>query len=333
MLEEIGKDFAVELSTILAQDFDRADYLGAIGTCYGGVLSGDKVAVINNGSFADSVVAGCNPAWGTPAGSTDATWELGNFMIAKQYCYDTMVPEIKRFEKLYELSTVEAAKKWISAQMESAFAQSVIARGFFGSTKAADYTTAGFVGSQGLFTDALNAITAGTADATQETAIATNTKAWLKTDMNAVNTLESLISDADADIKASPNAVIVINSDFWDAVGYNLKVNKGINIESQWTALFGGLKETTYEGYKVIVVPAIDAINKKMVTGDLFFGHPNIALFTTQDNMLFASASDERAGIGTVKVFDDDNTQTTRALVKYSLGAMIPNKKKFQLAY
>lgn len=333
MFEEIGKDFAVELSTLLAEDFDRADYLAAIGNCYSGVLSGDKVGVVPNGVFGDAVVAQCNPAWGTPKALVNTTWVLGSFMIPKQYCYDTMASEIKRYEKLYELSTIDAAKKWISSQVESAFAASVVAKAFFGSTTTADYASAGFEGVNGIFTQCANYLGSGDADASQATVIGTNTKAWLKTGTNALEAIENMISDAPTDVKASENAVIVMNEGFYDALMFNLKVNKGVFIESQWSALFGGFKATTYNGYKLVVVPMMDKVLGAMATGDKFKDHPNMALFTTSDNLLFGASTNEQAGLGSVDIFDDKNTQTTKAIVKFSLGALVPNPKGFQLCY
>lgn len=326
------KDFIKELSILLAKDFSREDWLAKIGKVYTGIMSGDNIGILSQGSFKDAVIASCNPNWGEADDMASQKWDLNTFGVYKSFCYDNLLPELKRAQKLYDLTSNEAAMKWISDYVEKAFVESVVAKAFFASKEAGDYTTAGFDGINGLFTLAQNFVAGGQADANQITPITTNTKAALKAGTTAVDIIETLIDDAPADVKGDENAVIIMNQTMYDAMAYNLKINKGIYIESQWSALFNGLKETTYNGYKLVVIPTLDKIMGQMVSGDKFYGKAGIAMFTTTDNILFGTTSDDEAGVANVDVFEDKTSQDTKAVVKYSLGAAIADPKMFQLA-
>lgn len=330
---EYSKDFIKELSILLAKDFDRTDYLNVLGKSFTGILPNDKVGILPGGGFTDSVIAGCNPTFKSQPSLDKETWSLNNFMIATQWCYDQLDSELKRNQALYDLTENEAANAWITDYMQRALSESVIARAMFASTTAADYTTAGLNGIDGILTQMLNYVSGGQADASQVVPITTNTKAWGKTGTNTIDTLEALIDAASADVKASPNAVIVMTQAFYDCLRYNLVINKGIYIESQWTALFGGLKETEYNGYKIIIVPAMDNVITHMVSGDKFYQKPLVAYMTTTDNVYFGSQSNKEAGIADLDIFNDKNTQTTKAIAKFSLGVVLPSAKDFSLAY
>ena len=330
MFEELNEYFALQLSKLLARELDNTDYLAQIGSVYSGVMSGDKVGILSRGTFKNAIAASCNPAWTEATTPTQDTWALANFMIPASFCYDNFIAEIKRYQQLYTLDGNSAAQKWVTDYMKNAFNESVIAKGLFGSTVSGDYTSVGFGGINGILTLALNAIAGGAS--ARQTTIATNTNAALRTGTTALDALTSMIADAPIDVKASKNAVIIMNQAFYDALAINLINNKGFNIESQWTALSTGLKIATIWNYKVVIVPMMDRVMASMVSGDKFFGKAGVALFTSTDNILFGSSSNEVAGVGNVDVFDDKPNQMTKAIVKYSLGALIADETQFQLA-
>lgn len=328
-----SQDFIKELSIYLAKDFNKETFLNKIGKTYTGILNGDKVGIFSQGSFMDAVVASCNPTFSAPKNIAQQTWSLGNFGIYKEWCFDDLNAELKRNQKLYDLESNEAAQKWITEYMEKAFVESIIAKAFLASTDPSANVTSGLNGINGILPQMINYVSGGLADGSQVVPISTNSKAWGKTGTNAVDILETLIDAAPASVKASANAEIIMTQAMYDAVAYDLKLNKGIYVESQWEALFGGLRETTYNGYKVVVVPALDGIIEQLQSGDQFYGKPLIAIMTTSDNLLFGSSSDEEAGVADVDVFDDKKTQTTNAKVNYSLGAVVADPKGFSIAY
>lgn len=325
--------FIKELSILLAKDFSKDTFLNAIGKMYTGILPGDKVGIMSQGSFTDAVIASCNPTFKTPKSIAKETWSLNNFGVYLEFCFDDLLPELKRNQQLYNLTENEAANAWMTSYVEKAVVESVIAKGFMASTNSSDNVTVGLDGIDGVLTQMLKYVSGGQADATQVVPIATNSKAWGKTGTNAVDVIEELIEAAPASVKASDNAVIIMTQAMWDCVAYDLKLNKGIYIETQWNVLFGGLKETTYNGYKVVVIPALDGIITQLQSGDAWYQKPLIAMMTTTDNLLFGSQSDDEAGIANLDIFNDKKSQTTNVVATYSLGAVVADPKGFSLAY
>lgn len=330
---EYDKDFVAELSKILAKTFDRTDYLAKISKTYTGVLSGDKVGIRSVSSFQDVGVASCNPNYTSINSGSAATWDLANLGLYKYLCFDDLDAEMKRAQKLYDLESNEAAMFVMKDFAERALTEALIARSFFASKTAADNVTPGLDQINGFLTQMLAQVSGGTADASQVVPISTNSKAWGKTGTNAVEVLENLIDAAPASVKNSDNAVIITTQALWDCVAYDLKINKGLYIESQWTALFGGLKETTYGGYRVVVVPALDNIINQLQSGDVWYNKPLIGIFTSVDNLFIGSSSNEAKGIDSVDIFNDKTAQVTRLVANFSLGALVPDPKGWALAY
>lgn len=325
--------FIKELSILLAKDFSRDNFLNAIGKMYTGILNGDKVGIMTQGSFTDSVIASCNPEFTSPSSPEQETWSLNNFGIYKEFCFDNLLPELKRAQALYDLTQNEAANVWMTEYVEKALVESVIAKAFMASTEAGDNVTAGLDGMNGILTQMLAYVANGKADAAQVVPVATNTRAWGKTGTNAVDVIENLIEAAPAEVKASNNAIIIMTQAMYDCMAYDLKINKGIYVESGWSALFGGLKETTYNGYKLVVIPELDGIITKLQSGDKWYQKPLLAVMTTTDNLLFGSQSSDEAGIAELDIFNDKKTQTTNVIAKYSLGAVVADPKGFSIAY
>lgn len=325
-------DFIKELTILLGKDFDRTDWLNEIGKSYTGVINGDNIGIMSQGGFTDAVLASCDPEFTTPEGISTKNWELGNFGIYKKFCFDDLLPELKRNQKIYDLSENEAAQKWLGEYVEKALIESVIAKAFFASKDSSDYTTRGLDGINGFLKQMIDAVSDGRADNEQIVPIATNSKAWGKTGTNAVDTIEELIENAPSYVKGSNDAIIIMTQAMFDCMAYDLKINKGIYIESQWETIFGGLKVSTYNGYKLVVIPMLDSIINQMQSGDLFYQKPLLAIMTTKDNLVYGTSTDE-SGIANVDIFEDKNTQSTKVVAKYSLGVEVVDDKGFSLAY
>lgn len=328
-----NRDFIKELSILLVQDFVRENWLAKIGRTYTGIMDGDNAGIASKGSFKDAVEASCDPEWTDPDTFATQKWSLGKFMIPKKFCYDNILPEIRRHQSLYNLSEDEAARTWMTSYLENAFAEAVIAKGFFASKNSGDYTTAGFGGIDGILTQMKNYVAGGEADTDQVTAISTNTKAWLKTGTNAIDVIENVIDDAPASVKGSDDAILIVNQTFFDCLSYCLRIAKGINIESQYSDTFKGLKTATYGGYELVIIPQLDAVMAQMVSGDAWYGKAGVVIFTNKSNLLFGTSSTEEAGVADVAISEDFKSQSTLALVKFSLGAVVADPKGFQIAY
>ena len=323
-MENIG-NLAKQLNVILSEGLASENFLAKVGTLYTGIQNGDLVGTNIAGSFADAATASCNPTWAEGDVMDTKTWSLANIAIYKKFCNETLASELKRNQPLDAIGS--PAEELIKAQLTESFIQSVVANGFLGYTGS---STAGLKSIDGIFTQM--AVMA-TADPTKKVEIATNTKAAMNAGVTAVDVLENLIDAGSAKLHAASDQILVMTDAMWRAVSYNLKVNKGVYVENQWKALFGGVKETEYDGIPVIVIPTLDGIIANMGADDLFYKKPYLAAYTTKSNILFGSQNTVEAGLADVKVQEDFAAQDTKALVKYSLGAVVANPAYFVLAY
>lgn len=333
MYFEFDNTFIKELSQLLAKDFSREDWLRAIGTMSTGVITGDKIGILPQGSFKDVVKAGCKPTY-TPFGSpVKDSWLIKNFGIYKEMCYDDLEPEVTRGMKLYDLASDESARFIMTQFVERAVVESVIARAFFANSDTSKNTTTGLDEIDGLFVQAINLVAGGEADSDQIVPIATNSKAYAKTGTNAIDILESVIEAAPAEVKGSDKAVIIVTQALYDALRYNLTVNKGFYVSEQLEYLFNGMRKGTYNGYELIVMPALDSIILNLQSGDQFYQKPLLAFMSTKDNIRFGSSSDEEAGIADLDIFNDRSAKTTKINAVFSLGVAIADPKSFVMAY
>lgn len=331
MINELDGSFVKELSKLILKDFSKETFLGSFGKVYNGIAENDKVGLFQTANgFTKVVASSCNPDWQDADVVAETDWSLGNFMLPVAWCYDSLNVELRRLQSLYDLDENEAFQKYASEYLETALAQSIVAKAFFGSTNTADYTTiTGLGGVNGLLTQMDNYVTNGDADASQKVSF-TNTKAALRTGTGAIDLLEDLI---DSCPEKSEDSVIVINQALYDDLAYVARVNKGVYFETQWSALFGGLKETTYNGYRVVIVPTLDKVLKQMGSGDKFANKRAIAIMGDRQNFMFGSITKEDAGIGTIDIWFEKNEQKEKGIVKYSLGVAIPDPKGFSYAY
>lgn len=333
MFANFDETYIKELSQLLAKDFSREDWLAKVGRMSTGVITGDKVGLIPQGSFKNVVAASCNPTYTSINNPAKTTWTVKDFGIYKELCYDNVLAELKRNQKLYNLADNEAVRVTMLEFVEKAMVESVVAHAFLGNSDASENVTTGLGDIDGVFAQAINAVAGGTADATQVYAIPTNSKAYGKTGTNAIEILENLIDAAPAAVKGSDKAIIICTQALYDCVRYDLTVNKGFYIQDQLNMLFGGMRETTYNGYRLVVMPELDNIIGQLQSGDQFYNKPLLALFTTSDNLAFGSSSDEEAGIKSVELWNDPRTKTTLVSAVYSLGAILVDPKGFSIAY
>lgn len=325
--------FIKEISQLLAKDFSKETWLSAVGKMQTGVITGDKIAILPSGSFKNVVAASCNPTYTSLDNPAKTAWTIKEFGIYKELCYDNILAELKRNQKLYDLTENEAVRVTLLNFIEQSMVESVVAHAFLGNSDASENETTGLGDIDGVFAQAINAISGGTADGSQAVAIQTNSKSWAKTGTNAISVLEDLIESAPATVKGSDRAIIICTQALYDAVRYDLTINKGFFIQDQLNYLFGGMRETTYNGYRLVVMPELDNIIGQLQSGDQFYQKPLLALMTTTDNLMFGSSSDEEAGIKSVDFFYDRRTKTVLASAVYGLGVMLVDPKAFSIAY
>lgn len=325
-MENIGT-FENKLSTILSEGFIDENYLAQVGRLYNGVQNGDLVGVGLNGSFKDAVKANCDPTWNEGDLLDQNTWSLANIAIYKKFCSESLEAELKRNQPIDGIEGNGPVERLISDNLAKAFNESVIAQGFFGDV---DSTTDGVSAIDGILTKVVDYT--GTR-AGQRTTVTNQSKADMNTGTTAIDYMESLIDDAPLALKGQTDQIIVMTDAMARAISYNMKVNKGIYINEQWSAILGGMKVGEYSGIKVVVIPTLDAVIAQLGATDTFYQKPYVALYTTESNLMFGTANGATAGVADVKIKDDFVSQNTYAMVKYSLGVAVPNANLFQILY
>lgn len=323
-MENIAKLSKVAVD-VLTDGFYNEDYLAQVGRIYSNVVTGDLLATSLVGDFTSSVTPDCNPTWVAGDVAANKTWSIAPIAIYEKFCVDTLEAEYKRGQGVDGIEGNAPVEALITAKLTSAFKSTVLGNAFLGDV---DSTTNGINHIDGIFTQAVDVV--GT-DPARRTQVATQTRAAFNTGVTAIDYMEQLIDDAPSTVKGADDQILVITDALAAAIRYNTVVNKGIYMDNQWTALFGGLKVGEYNGIKTVVVPLANIV-AKLGSSDLFYQKPYLALYTTESNIAFGTSNNAEAGVASVKIFDDMAAQDTKALVKFTLGAALASDR-MQILY
>ncbi|GEM_PF-3608785 len=328
---EITKEYAVELARYIFDAFIKENGLNEIATLYTGVVTGDDVNVFAKGSFTEVGSAECNPTFGDANVSSGKKWTLGSYGIYKKWCEEQLEKELLRNQKLFDLTENEAFMQYVSEYLEQAFNEALVARTLFQSTDSSDYTTNGLVGaSNGLLLQGEALIADGDAKASQLVGITTNTKAWLRTGTNAIDTLYNVIDEFSADLQE--DGYIMVNQKFYSDLAYAMRMNGNKWNETQYEELKGGYKAYNFDGYKLIVNPYIDKILEQMVSGDKFYGKRAIIFASTKLSIGIGTRENEDTSFKADVWFSKDDNDV-KAKVEFNSGAIIAVNDNFVMAY
>lgn len=324
-MEIIGEFQSAMKQYFLRDVLLNENYLSKIGTMVTGVIPGnDKVGLVSRPGYLEGEAASCNPTYKAGGSIDDVEWDIAKVILPYKWCADDVEAELKRNQELYDLTANDAMMKIIKDWMTNALVNNSLALGLFGdktSSKTELQLTDGII---------KRAIAAG-----NRTTIASGdqTMANMIAGMTAVEYVEKMLLEADEELKSADDAEIIMSKALWDAIHYNMTVSKGIFIETQWNTLFNGFgKETTWNGYKVVVIPAIDKIIKS-VSGNVLSGYPYFAMLTTESNVRFGSMNNKEAGISDIDVWFDKKENVTYAKAIYSLGTQLPQTNMVHLLY
>lgn len=323
--------YALGLKTYFFKDtLANQNFLAKVGTFETGVMTGDKLGLINTAGYDEGVKAGCRPEWTSHSWGSELTWNLENIGIYKEYCFDNLAAEMKRNQQLYKLQSNDAFLKIVRDFMSNAIANSAVLNAFFGDKSS--------VNSKLQLVDGVFKQVAAfvTADGNRRTHIVDGSNAddnsAFETAGNAIKFMRKLVTDAKPELRMAADKEIIMTQKTWDALATDMMVNKGIYIQQQWTELLGGFKATEWDGITVIVAPSFDVIAAS-VANNALAATPYYALLTTKSNLRFGSMNNEQAGISKVDINDDVRTQTTLVNAVYSLGVIVPQGEMVQVMY
>lgn len=314
-----------------------------------GQKNGDEVVVLGDFGLTLKAAQGCDPTYSDTALPANAQkWQIALWGIYESVCKAELEQILNQFDLERDihgnLSDNPYLTEVILPRMEAAIRNEVMRILWLGDTAAASVADGGVIASaanvpyfsliDGFWKRALLAVTE---DSARRTTIAANAETTLTAQMNAIRVagvatgiVDSLIMAAPMEIRA--DGTIYMTQMLADALAYDIqKNNRGS--ELQWRSLFDGVKETHYQGVRVVAMPFLDKMiaSYEGVSGGASRNNPFRALFAPKSNLLVGTTSTSE--LVDVNVFYDDRTEKTYIKAKDYIGAMIAEPEMIQVAF
>ena len=175
-------------------------------------------------------------------------------------------------------------------------------------------------------------VTAGT---TPHVAIAANSEATIAAQLAAINSeartaLDNMIAAANPALRQASDQVIYVTQAFASGLEAQLLSNC-CGSDLAWTALFGGIRETTYRGIRLRVVPQWDEIIQSYEGAGVAYNLPFRAIYTTERNLaLGVNGTDEFAGL---RITFDPVTLYNYIYATDKMGALVLDDKMAVIGY
>jgi hypothetical protein len=189
-----------------------------------------------------------------------------------------------------------------------------------------------FTLTDGIFKQLFTSVTAGT---TPRVTIAANSEATIAAQLAAINSeaktaLDNMIAAANPALRQASDQVIYVTQAFASGLEAQLLSNC-CGSDLAWTALFGGIRETTYRGIKLRVVPQWDEIIQSYEGNGTAYNQPFRAIYTTERNLaLGVNGTDEFAGL---RITFDPVTLFNYIYATDKMGALVLDNKMAVIAY
>lgn len=325
--DKVG-EYAPKINEVISFGYFDENYLAKIGKVYQNIVKGDKVSRTISNGWKGAVADSCEREYLSTNLLADAEWDVANAFLGYKICYEDIEAEFKRANPVGEgILGNDPIEKLFTDQLTDNFNQSVLALSLFG-TKGS--TTDGLGLIDGIFTQMM---TLAQTDSDRLTAFGTQTKAYARTNTNAVDAVLEMIDDASVELKGAKNRVIVMTDALWRAIQFNKRVAGGQVVTSDaYVDLIGGIKQYDFDGIPVLVSPIFDSIIAGMASGqDTLAGKPYFAALVNTDAIAFGSTGDREIGVGKVKLFNEDKENSTYGQISYSIGALVLDPKMFQI--
>lgn len=321
-------EYSPKINEVVTFGYFNEGYLAKIGKVYQNIIKGDKVSRTISMGWQGAVADSCEREYTETTLLADVEWDVANAFIGRKICYADIEAEFKRYNPVGEgILGNDPVEKLFTDQLTDSFNQSVLALSLFG-TKGS--TTDGLGLLDGIFTQMM---TLAQTDSDRLTAFGTQTKAYARTNTNAVDAVLEMIDDASVELKGAKNRVIVMTDALWRAIQYNKRVAGGQVVTSDaYVDLIGGIRQYDFDGIPVLVSPIFDSIIAGMASGqDTLAGKPYFAALVNTDAIAFGSTGDREIGVGKVKLFNEDKENSTYGQISYSIGALVLDPKMFQI--
>lgn len=326
--------------------------LGKLFNFLPGQKHGEKVGFVGEFGMIGKASQGCNPRFGhSILAASEKEWDIREWEVAEEICYRDLegtVAQVAMRTKtdIADLTGTEYTDHILAPRLELAVRKMLMRYAWFGDK------TAERISGEGNLLDSVDpayftlvdgfwkrlfALSAAvperrTTCAANAAATFAEQKAAMRQNYAAVDFLDALITDAPTVLRQAEGQVVYITQMLRDALDADLKRNnKGS--ELQWSALFDGITETSYNGVQLIAVPFLDEIIKgcETVGGGKAWNKPYRALYTVKDNLLVGMEGNSE--IADIQVWFDRNSQMNRILAKDKIGTLIADDNLVQAGF
>lgn len=337
-----------ELSRLVFLEVLQADRIGTLLDIHRNVYNGDKLGLVGEFGMLGKAGVGCSPVYGNDAINTaEKVWDIKAWEIAEQLCYKDIENTLVKYTlesgtNIGDLTANDYLDEIIVPRLELAMMKMYIRLAFFGDKDAENVTDGGIIKNgvdtsyftliDGIFKQLYAGVTAGT---TKRVAIAANSESKIAAQLAAINSeartaLDNMIAAASPRLRQASDQVIYVTQAF--ATGYEAQqLSNCCGSDLAWTALFAGIRETTYRGIRIRVVPMFDEIIQNYEGNGTAYNLPFRAIYTTERNLaLGVNGTDEFAELD---IFFDRTTRLNHIYATDKMGAMVIDESMAVIAY
>lgn len=337
-----------ELSRLVFLEVLQADRIGTLLDIHRNVYNGDKLGLVGEFGLLGKAGVGCSPEYSNDAINTaEKVWDIKDWEIAEQLCYkdieDTLVKyTLESGTNIGDLTANDYLDEIIVPRLELAMMKMYIRLAFFGDKAAKNVTDGGIIKNgvdtsyftliDGIFKQLYAGVTAGT---TKRVTIAANSESTIEAQLASIGVearaaLDNMIAAASPRLRQASDQVIYVTQAF--ATGFETQLLANCcGSDLAWTALFSGIRETTYRGIRIRVVPMFDEIIQSYEGNGTAYNQPHRAIYTTERNLaLGVNGTDEFAELD---IFFDRTTRLNHIYATDKMGAMVIDESMAVIAY
>ena len=337
-----------DINRLVFKDVLSAERIGTLLNIFPRVFNGDKLGLVGEFGLVGLESTGCNPEWGNDAIATEEkTWDIATWQIAEKLCWADVENTLVKYTlntgtDITDMTANDYLDEIVVPRLELALMKMYVRIAFFGDTAAETVTDGGvikdtvnpayFTLTDGIFKQLFTSVTAGT---TPHITIAANSEATIAAQLAAINSeartaLDNMIAAANPALRQASDQVIYVTQAFATGLEAQLLSNC-CGSDLAWTALFGGIRETTYRGIRLVVVPQWDEIIQSYMGNGTAYNLPFRAIYTTSRNLaLGVNGTDEFAGL---RITFDPVTLYNYIYATDKMGALVLDNKMAVIGY
>ncbi len=337
-----------EISRLIFKDVLTAERIGNLLNVFRGVYNGDKLGIIGEFGLLGTANTGCSPTWGNDAMDTsEKTWDIGAWQIAEQLCWADVENTLVKYTlnngtDIADMTANDYLDEIVVPRLELAIMKMYLRLAFFGDKNATDVANGGVITNatdvpyftliNGFFQQLFAGVTAGTTPRVTVTANSQATKAAQMAGIvtEAVDVLDAMINNASPTLRQQSDQIIYVTQSFADGLEAQL-LKTYYGSELHWESLFDGIRETSYRGIRLRVLPQLDEIIQGYEGTATAYNAPHRAIYTTERNLaLGVNGSDEFASL---RISFDESTLLNHIYATDKMGAMVLDESMAVIAY